>query len=246
MPRSTTDPTRLPARSLRVCARRALLILAVVSVPLGATVPLQAQSEAGADQTAEAPVETRGLASGPYASMEMLYERTILRVNVLHLTLRFDPDTAQRLERLAAGNRYHAALAETVVDTALEATDVLVRTRFLRAVSLGQYLDGIRGNLADARVAGYLTPEEETAIGAGIGEEYEPLRDRGIRAGDTVWYRVRGDRLDVVLEAANGDQPLEITVEGPEHRRAVLGGYLAPGSDFREPLVRSLFSPAAD
>lgn len=232
-------------------ARLLTLLLLAVALCTGPWVPAAgaigfARVSRAAMQTADVPVDTSGLGSGPYATMETLYERTIFRVNVLRLTLQFGPATTEELERLVAGRGYDAPLAESVAVAALEARDVLVRSRFLRDVSLDQYLEGIRENLGDARDAGILAAPEHEAILADMEDHYEPLRARGILSGDTMWYRVRGDRLQVSLQAEDGSIPMELTAQGSEHRRAVLGGYLAPASRFRDPLIRSLFAPAAD
>ncbi len=187
------------------------------------------------------PVDASGLASGPYASMEMLYERTFFRVDVLRLTLRFGAQTASELERLIDGQSWSDELAESVVQAAVESRNVLVRSTFLRDISIEQLLDGIRDNMDHARDAGFLSSVEHRSLLVEIAAQYEPLRDRGIKDGDTTWYRVRGDTLHVVVQALDGSLLIDRQQEGSEHRRAVLGGYLAPGSDFREDLVRSLF-----
>jgi hypothetical protein len=54
-------------------------------------------------------------------------------------------------------------------------------------------------------------------------------------------YGIRGDTLHTVFRVAEGDILLDQVDVGPQRRLAVLGGYFAPKSDFRESLVRSLF-----
>jgi len=210
--------------------RSALALLVVVV----GTAPAAAQDRG-------APVDTMGLAEGPFSSMDMLYERTIFNVDVLRLHMVFGPETAATFSDLVGEGSYDGEVAERVAEAALASEDVLVRSRFLRDVSLDQFMDGLRDNLRMAREQGFLTPEEEATIRRETQAQYAILSGRGIRKGETMWYRIRGDSLHVALESLDGEVLLEDRPVGPERRMAVLGGYLARGSDFREKLVRSLF-----
>ncbi|MEJ2541568.1 MAG: hypothetical protein P8188_16650 [Gemmatimonadota bacterium] len=213
------------------------------NVPLPAIVLLTAVLARSAPaQVPPPPVDTTGLAQGPFATMEMLYERTIFNVDVLRLQVDFDPGTASELSSLVTGREYDEALAEQVVEVALAAPDVLVRSRFLRDVSLDQFLDGMGDNLRNARDKGYLTADEESLISRETRAKYAVLAGRGIQEGEVMWYRIRGDSLHVALESNDGEVLVEDRPVGPERRLAVLGGYLAPDSDFREQLIRSLFT----
>lgn len=207
----------------------------MLSLP-GSTAPLQGQAGEPAP-----PVDTTGLAQGAWATMEMLYERTIFNVDIFRLHLEFGPETADSLQALAVGREYSSALADSLAETALRSRNVLIRTRFLRDVGLDQFLDGLRDNLRNAREQGLLTREDEETIARETVEQYAPLEDRGIREGETMWYRIRGDSLHVAFQTRDGSIPVEQRPVGPERRLSVMAGYLAPGSDFREKLVRSLF-----
>ncbi len=57
-----------------------------------------------------------------------------------------------------------------------------------------------------------------------------------------MYYRIRGDSLHTVYLASDGETLLDQVDVGPERRLSVLGGYFAPGSDFRDKLVDSLLS----
>ena len=195
------------------------------------------------------PIDTSGLADGRYASMEMLYERSFLRVDVMRLSLRFGRETADRLETFLVSRNDGGSgtdAQDTVADIALEAQDAIVHGVFLRSVSLPQFLKGLLSNLERARDAGVVSDEEFRAIEADVRVQYLPLEVRGLRPGDGMWYRIRGDSLHVVTQGANGEVLIEERAVGSERRRAVLGGYLAPGSDFRKGLTRSLLDGPAD
>lgn len=243
-----THPARqAPLDSMPAGGRRtggALAALAAAVLVLTGVATAGAAQVAG-DWWAGAPVATDGLGGGRWAQMEMLYERTFLRVDVLRLSMRFDAATAEQFERDIGGRGHSASVERSVVDTILAADHVLVRSRFLREISLDQFLDGIRENLADAQAADLLSDAERREIIGGVEISYEPLRATGLRAGDTLWYRIRGNALHIVFQDVDGHRVVDQRVEGPQHRRAVLGGYLSPGSDFREPLVRSLIEGLA-
>lgn len=194
----------------------------------------------GRAQPPAPPVDTTGLASGPFATMEMLYERTIFGIDVLRLRIRFGPGTAADLRARVDGRPWSDALADSVAAVALRARNVLVSSRFQRDVGLDRFLESLNDQLRNARERGLLTAAEVEEIEGDTRAQYAPLRDRGIREDDIMWYRIRDDRLHVVVQSADGVVLVEERVEGPERRMAVLAGYFARGSDFRDDLVRSL------
>jgi hypothetical protein len=191
---------------------------------------------AGGSAVAQTPVDTTGLGSGPFASMQMLYERTFLRVDVLRLHVRVGPETTARLQSLTAAGASGDSLAAAV----MQAGNVLVRSRFLRNVSFDQFIDGLQTNLDHARRARFIDRSEFERIMTDVVSQYAPIRQRGIRNGDAMWYRIRNDSLHVVMVDSDGSILVEENPVGPERRLAVLGGYFAPGSDFRAPLLRSI------
>lgn len=211
-----------------------------VAAGLVVAVGLMAAPAGGQTPDGPPPVDTTGLASGPFATMEMLYERTIFNVDVLRLTLHFGPETARELEAVARDRSGSDELEDELALTALRAREAMVRSRFLRDVSLDQFLDGLRESVGNARERGLISAREEEVILSETEEQYAPLRKRGIREGEIMWYRISGDTLDVAFQALDGEVLVRSRPVGPERRLAVLGGYLAPGSDFREELVRSL------
>ena len=184
-------------------------------------------------------IDTTDLGTGPAARMHMLLERTIFRVDVLTLDIRFGPAATDRIERLLAGSIDSGSLADSIAAAALAADDALARLEFQRDVRLGQFLGGIRDNLRRATRAGIVTPAEFRSISSDLPGWYAFLNERGIRSGDRMLQRVRGDTLRTVYVGADGETLLDQVDVGPAHRLAVLGGYFAPGSDFRKGLVES-------
>lgn len=216
-----------PAAVARLTALPALVGLALASALPGQPVP----------------VETADLGTAPHAQMHMLLERTIFQVDVLELDVRLGAEAAGRIASLLAGSSgvaAHDALADSIAAVALGAHDVLARIEFLRDAGLDQLLEGIRENVAAARKSGLITRAQMESISSSLPGWYGFLEGRGVRSGDRMFQRVRGDTLRTVYVSAGGRRLLDQVDVGPERRLSVLGGYFAPGSAFREQLLGSL------
>lgn len=194
------------------------------------------------------PVDTTGLARGPYAQASMLLEKTLFKVDVLGLELRFDPATRDRLRSAAADGREgrNDERDQALADAATHASGAWARIRFHRDIRLGQFVDAARESLAEARKAGYIDTVAESQIGRSLPHWYAFLAERKIRKGDEMHYRIRGDTLRTVYVGRDGDVLLDQLDVGPERVGSVLGGYFASGSDFREGLLRSLEASGRD
>lgn len=184
------------------------------------------------------------LGAGPNASMGMLLEKTIFQVDVLRLDVRLGPEATARLDSLLDARPGDASssdhLSDSIAAIALEARDALTSLEFLRDVGIDRFLEGIRDNLRRAVEGELITREEFEGISEALPGWYDFLRDRGIRSGDRMLQRIRGDTLRTVYISAAADTLLDQADTGAHRRVAVLGGYFAPGSDFREGLVESL------
>jgi hypothetical protein len=191
--------------------------------------PAQAVQEFAFDQSSLAMDEP---------AMATLLEKTIFKVNVAWLELWFTPEVDEQLQQLAADAR--PSSRDSIAALATRATDVFARLHFERDVSLDQFLDGLQGSARRARDAGIISPATYEDIVASSPHWYAFLKDRGIRDGDEMFYRIRGDTLRTVYRSAAGEILLDQRDVGAERRRSVLGGYLAPGSDFRRGLIESV------
>jgi hypothetical protein len=197
--------------------------------------PVAAQSPAAAPPP---PVDTAGVAPTP--RLHTLLEKTIFQVDILTLDVRFGPETAARLESLAAGRRYSDALADSVLAVVLDAPDAWARMEFQRDFGFDRFQEGMTGSIRAAVKAGIVTPAAYDSIAASIPEWYDFLPARGVKDGDEIFYRVRADTLRTVYRGADGGILLDQIVVGPNRGRGLLGGWFAPESDFREGLVKSM------
>jgi hypothetical protein len=181
------------------------------------------------------------LAQGPYSSMHMLLEKTILKVDVLTVDVRFGKKVHPRLVELAKGKSYSDELGKQVAKVAIGADDALVQLKFVRDVSLNQWIDGVRENLEQARKAGLISAAVEKRVSQGLPNWFAALKERGYKTNDRLLYRVNADSLRTVVVAADGSVLVDRTDKEKDAPRVVMASYFAPGSDFREPLIRSLF-----
>jgi hypothetical protein len=177
---------------------------------------------------------------GPFAAMQMILEKTFLRVDVLTLEVRVDRPTAERIRSFAEGKRYSEELADSVTAAVLGARAVVARIRFLRNVSSDQFVDGVTESMETAVKAGLLEQAAFDQIAPKLPIWYSFLDSRGIRIGDEQVYRVSANSLRTTFTDNRGSVLFDQTDVGPAGPRAVLASYFAPRSDFRRPLVRSM------
>lgn len=178
--------------------------------------------------------------AGPEVEMEMLLEKTIFNIDVLELSVRLSGSPAERLRGLAADGTLTNEERDSVAPIAADATCALATLDFVRNVSLRQLFGAIRSSTRDARDAGLIEPETYRLVDASLPEWYAFLDGRGVKDGDRMQYRIRGDSLNIRYVSAEGELLLDRTDVGVERRRSVLAGYFAPGSDFRNGLLQSL------
>lgn len=203
-----------------------------------------AQEPSAREAAPSPPVDTASLAEGRLAEMRTRYRPGFLfiRVDAVDVRVRFGPETVARFRSAVAEADGAEALRDSVARVAWQADDAFAELEFLRRVGLERFLDVTRENLDRAADAGILPEPDARRIAADLPGWFAFLRDRGIRDGDRLLYRIRGDTLRTLFLAAEGVL-LDQTDVGPERRRAVLGGYYAPGADFREGLLDGLLSP---
>ncbi|MFQ5689234.1 MAG: hypothetical protein ACE5HQ_03065 [Gemmatimonadota bacterium] len=233
-----TNRSRAGSRATPRIVRPAAILAALLAF---APVSVHAQSGPAGDFTAP---DTVSLARGPFSTMSMRLDKTPLHLNVLSLRLRLDLETAERLRRLAAGRSYSENLADSIARTVVDVRDAWARIRFARSVGLGQFLDGILGNVRKAWKAGIIERSDYNHMKKNLRRWFAFLRRRGIRKGDQLLYRVRSGSLRTIFMTADGRVLLDQTDRGRSPPRILMGSYFAPDSDFRRPLIESLFASA--
>lgn len=198
-------------------------------------------SSAAAQSVVPIPVDTAELGRAPYSRMHMKLERTIFKADVLTLDVWLGQEDAARLGQLIRQRGYSNALADSVADVAIHSEDALVRIEFLRDVTLDQFLEGAEENLRHVLEAGIIGRSHHAIVVEGLPRWFGFLEERGIREGDQLLYRVRGDSLTTRYRAVGGELLLDQTDVGPDPRLAMLGSYFVRESEFSDGLIKSLF-----
>lgn len=216
-------------------ARRATLTTLVCALALGAAPTARGE---GAES---ASMEADSLASGRYSTLHARLEKTIFRVRVLELDVRVGRPTAARLAVLLGGKKRTDPLADEAAKVMLLCDDALARLQFLRNVTTGQFLGGVRENLDHALHAGVLTEEQHRFVSGSLPVWFAFLERRGVHKGDTLLYRIHGDTVRTRYFDARGTLLMDRTDHGAAGRLGLIGGYFAPGTDLRDELLRSLF-----
>ena len=217
-------------KAIRALSLPALLVAALAGVASGgAPVP----SVTGAD-----------LAQGPYSSMHMLLQKTVLKINVADIDVRFDRPTQAKFAGVAKGKTYSDAVGQQLAQAAVDAPRAVVQMHFKRDIPLNRWRGVVKDNLEEARKAGLITREVEDRVNKGLPDWFGALTKRGYEKGDKLIYSVSPEGVRSVVVSTAGQVLVDRTDAGYDARRVVLGSYFASGSEFREPLLKSLFEQA--
>jgi hypothetical protein len=191
-------------------------------------------------------LQRESLDDGPYSKMSTVLEKGFLlfQVDVVRVRMCFGKETSSELRRLAEGSKLSPVLAGSITRNAIRSRDALVEVEFLRNVTLDQFISTARDSIRLVWRNRAIRRETYEHIRQSLPEWYHSSKDRGIHKGDRMFYRVSGDRLRTVFLGREGTSYVDQIDTGEEAVRAVLGGYLVEGSDFRKGLLESLFESA--
>ncbi|MDH3732094.1 MAG: hypothetical protein OEU54_01110 [Gemmatimonadota bacterium] len=188
--------------------------------------------------------ELSDLSDSHGSTMSFKLEKTILKVDVLHLTVRVDGPTGMALSKLVAERpRYGREADDSVATTVLEADEAIARIDFLRSIRLDQFLDGVDEDLGKAVDAGWVDSATFAEVTSGLRDWFGFLEIRGIKKGDRLTYHMRDGELRTTYRGV-GETGLLLdqTDRGQRFVAAFWGGYYAPGTSFRTGLARSLWN----
>jgi hypothetical protein len=180
------------------------------------------------------------LGHGPGAYLHMLLQKTFLRINVATIEVRVDKATQNRLAGMVAGQAYSDGLAAQLANAAIAAERAVVQMKFKRDVSLDRWMGVVRENLEQARKAGLIDVGLEQKVGRSLPDWFAALKSRGYEKNDRLIYGVSPDSLRTVVVSASGQVLVDRTERDQGSRRVVMASYFASGSEFRDPLLRSL------
>jgi len=187
------------------------------------------------------------LATGPFASMSTLYEKSFLffSIDVLSLEVRFGSEVAEKLKSLVQDGDEPSQFADSIADTAIHAQDAFVHIRFLRDIRLDRFIQEARESTKLVRKAGIIDKPSYEHISKNLPIWYASLANRGIREGDEMFYRIRGESLRAVFRGVDGTIYVDQEDKGRLFPLSVLGSYFVEKSKFRKGLLQSLFHDSA-
>lgn len=180
------------------------------------------------------------LASGPFSRMHMLLEKTVLKVDVAKIEVAVDKQTQEKLAAAAAGKTFSPALESELAKIVLKADEAIIQMKFVRDVSLSQWIDGVRDSLDKAVAAGLLSPALKKQVSDGLPMWFKAAEARGLKVGDRIIYRVRANSLRSMIVQNDGKVVVDRTDEGADKGDMALASYFAPGTDYRTLLLQSL------
>ena len=199
-------------------------------------------SLAGAVMAAEAlpSLNSSDLAQGPFSYMHMLLQKTILKINIATIEVRVDKPTQNRLTGLLSGQSYSEGLAQQLAHGVVSAERAVVQMQFKRDISLDRWMGFTRDNIEQARKAGLITADLEKRVSQALPQSFAAIKSRGYEKGDRLIYSIAPGGLRTAVVSAGGQAFIDRMDTEQGAQRVVLAAFFAPGSDFREPLLRSL------
>jgi len=112
--------------------------------------------------------------------------------------------------------------------------------RFKRDIPRNRWAGVLRDNLKQARKAGLIAADIEKRIGEELPQWLAGLKERGFEKDDRFIYSVTPDAVQIAVISKGGQALANFTEKNLGARRAVMGCFFAPKSDYREALLRSL------
>jgi hypothetical protein len=221
--------------SLNHVRRAVVVTTALAALPRGGV----AQSPLAAD-----PFVRLGSHLAPHFELSTLMEVTLLKIDVLTLTVRVPAATGERLRALARSGLPREALADSVARLVLASPRLQARQLLLRDVSVDRFLGGILETTRHAVNAGYVPAAYLASLEARLPPLFDFLAERGVRKGDEVFFEVRGGVSRTMYRDVTGDVLLDRTVDDADASRASIPAFFAPGTRFREGLINSLLEQA--
>jgi hypothetical protein len=180
------------------------------------------------------------LGRGTYSRMHMLLEKTILAVDVATIEVRVDPKCEKAFEQIAKGKPHSYELEHELAKVMFASESALFELRFLRDITLDQYVNGVRESLEEAHAAGIIDGALRHRVSAALPETFKTLKHTGFEEGDRILYKITPGQLRTVVIRKQGDVPVDRTDLGVDKTLLVLGSYFAKGTDYRELLLRSV------
>lgn len=173
--------------------------------------------------------------------LSMLLEATIFGVDVATVDAYLDAATAAGLAQIVDQSKWGELARKRAEATLLASDSFAVSMRFLRDVSWERYLENTRRNIEGGVEVGVITEAEFERLWAQYVEDFASMNDRGVKEGDTIYYRIDAGRVQTVYYDAAGNILVHVDRDGDERVRSTRGAFFGRESEFQEDLIRSLY-----
>lgn len=184
---------------------------------------------------------TTDLASGAYSEMKMLLEKTIFQVDVLNITFHFGTETQKKIQSLHEGKKQSEYLADEIVQVIYKTPRTTITVQYVRDIDYKTYMSEVKISLECALKSGVLDKPQHQEVRSKLDEWYGRLKDRGLKDGDKFIYTIDKDTIQTTFIPIHESPVVNPRLESAGvYILSLLGSYLAPCSEFRMPLLKSL------
>ena len=191
---------------------------------------------------ADAPADlVEGLDSGPYAKLRMKYEVTFMKFDIAYVGAQLTSELGREVGLLVEGKEHSKELGAEIGELLVAADSVLLSMDFLRDAGLDKFMKGHQRNLDAAYKTEIITEAEKEEILLGIEEDMAPIKERGVKKHDQVYYRIDGDQVRTVYVDAEGAVLIDVTHVSPSWAEGLKGSFFCLESKFHKKLIKPLF-----
>jgi hypothetical protein len=176
-----------------------------------------------------------------FAHLDFLLERTLLKIDVVRLRIDVDHETARGVAAVVDAGDRSRKREDDVAERYLATRHADISLEFKMDLGFDRFIDSAADNSKRLVKAGLVEEEAAERLVTERRERFAFLADTGIREGDLFLYTVRGDTVTTRFIDADGHTRLDYIRIGPEWRRALMGTYFVPGSNFRDGLMDLVF-----
>ena len=103
-----------------------------------------------------------------YGRMQMVLEKTFLRIDVVRLEVQLGPEDADRIEAAVRGRERSRELTDSIANISIYSRDAFITAEFRRNLSARQFLGGTQDNLRIVRDAGLIGEDHYEELSEGL------------------------------------------------------------------------------
>lgn len=208
---------------------------------LVAAIAALAGAASGMEHPAAAELK-QGLGSGPSSHMHMKFDVTFMGIDIARLDVWLAGGDAARVDALVRGAKKPKDARDAIADAVMagEGPWMLTMT-YLRDSDYERFARGIRKGIEVAVEAGAIGQVDGARLLATQETDTRPIRERGVRKGDMLAYRIDATSVRTVYIGAEGEVLIDAHHTDDAFGRYLRTSWFTAKSRFRDGLVASLF-----